>query len=779
MNEKTVLILERSSQNLQKINKGGKTVLEGVFAEFGKENRNGRIYEESEYLPHLEYLKKDIANGSLLGELDHPERFEVALGNVSHRITELWYDQSARQIKGRIEIIEGTPKGQIAKSLLEAGVPLSISSRAAGSVNEDKSVEIQQIYTYDLVAKPGFEAAQLRTVNESNDPNIKRVQNLLESMNSSYASSKKDSIANELGIVNENISIIDVTNKFPAVKLREEAAAISHKHMTTPTITGPVSENALQEWTKMFNEGLQSLSERLNKIESAILTEGTSLNVSKEIKEIKGYIEKTRKLQEGAINWQTDIAKAVNKIGTFANELAEKSNEHYDLTQKIVETVDYNAQVLNHTQDWVGSNAEVINVMAETADHNANMLNSLNEWTTQIAKGVNELNEWGTEKAKAINGMHEWVAQVANGLNETVEYTEEMFGRSMSKADAAKLIEYVELGSKMKENPQLKNKIDEMLKINSITKRTLTESAVKGIKVIDTVTKVGNVKVGDVATGNGGVVIDPKTKAIVAKPGSPKLTKGTKPKKLKTLDVPAGTAKPGTASAPKLPVMDKTKTIAVEKPAGTPAPKTSTQNLKLDVKAEKKLKESADIASAIKLRSDSLNEKLSKIIEISEKERGLNEEAVKNYPFVQLLSESDRKRFIGLSATDKQKVADRVKAVPTVEAESILKIWENALASKSAPAEPMWLELAPKNYREAYDNSSAQIKESLAAKSEFFTLETQYQINNFWEHSGIMPKQTVTLNESVIVGSQNQTADDIDPIIANVAAAMGKYNMYR
>jgi hypothetical protein len=237
----------------------------------------------------------------------------------------------------------------------------------------------------------------------------------------------------------------------------------------------------------------------------------------------------------------------------------------------------------------------------------------------------------------------------------------------MSKGDAAKLIEYVELGSKMKENPQLKNKIDEMLKINSITKRTLSESTVKGIKVIDTVAKVGNVKVGDVATGNGGVVIDPKTKAIVAKPGSSTLSKSTKPKKLKTLDGTDGKAKPVAKSITKLPVMDKTKIVAVEKPAGTPAPKTSTQNLKLDVKAENKLKESADIASAIKLRSNSLNEKLSKIIEISEKERGLNEEAVKNYPFVQLLSESDRKRFIGLSATDKQKVADRVKAVPTVE----------------------------------------------------------------------------------------------------------------
>ena len=136
MGNNSVMILERSGQNLQKVSKSGKTVLEGIFAEFGVENRNGRIYEEAQYLKHLEYLKTDCANGNLLGELDHPERFEVSLNNVSHRVTDLWYDQAKRQVLGRIEILEGTPKGQTAKALLDAGVPLSISSRAAGTVRE-------------------------------------------------------------------------------------------------------------------------------------------------------------------------------------------------------------------------------------------------------------------------------------------------------------------------------------------------------------------------------------------------------------------------------------------------------------------------------------------------------------------------------------------------------------------------------------------------------------------------------------------------------------------
>ena len=780
MSEKTVLILERSSQNLQKINKGGKTVLEGVFAEFGVENRNGRIYNEEQYLPHLEYLRKDIANNSLLGELDHPERFEVSLSNVSHRITELWYDQASRQIKGRIELIEGTPKGQIAKSLLEAGIPLSISSRAAGSVNDDKSVEIQQIYTYDLVAKPGFEQAQLKTVNESLDPKMAQIKLLVESMNN-YDSYGKTSMTSELGILNENISIFDVSEKFPAAKLREEAIAITKNNKNSMKNSAPVNEEAVQDWTVYFKNELIKLNERLDAIEKT----GVSRNINKELKDIRGYIEKTRQLQESALNWQTDIAKAVNKVGNFANEIAKKGNDHYELTKKIVETVDYNAKTLNYTQDWVGRNAEITNVIAETADHNANMLNKLNEWTGQIAKGVNALNEWGTEKAVAINQMHEWTSDVAKNLNYTATYTEEMLGRAMSKADAEKLIQYVELVAESKSNPKLKSDINEMLKTNSINKKPLTESTIKGMKVIDSVGKVGNVKVGDVATGTGGVVVDPKTKAIIAKKGSINFSTGKKPKKLKTPEcsVPAqgDTKAPlkaaGTPASMK--VMDKTKTIAVNQPAAKAAPSTASQNLKLDVKPESKIKESQDVVSSINLRSTALNEKLSKIIEISEKQRAINEEVYNKYPFVKLLSESDKKRFVELSATDKQKVADRIAKTPTVESESILKLWENAV-KENVPVEPRWLELAPKQYKDVYNSASEQIKESLAAKAEFFILENQYQINNFWETSGLTYKPLSVINESKVIVNKTQKEEDVlDPMIANVAEAMKRYNSYR
>jgi len=795
MSEKTVLILERSSQNLKKISKDGRTVLEGVFAEFGVENRNGRVYEEKEYLPHLEYLQKDIQNGNLLGELDHPDRFEVALGNVSHKISELWYDQGKRQILGRIEVLDGTPKGQIAKSLLEAGVPLSISSRAAGSVNEDKTVKIDQIYTYDLVAKPGFENAQLDVVNEgaNADPKMARIAGLLESFNENSKKQKEDSINDEVGILCENISIIDVTDKFPSVKLREEAKSLIQKNEEImEKITVKTDDKVLNEYTSQFNGVVEELSGRLANVENAILESGGAITDEGQIKTIKGYIEKIRKIQESAINWQEDIAKSVNKVGNYADTLAKKSNKHYMLTKKLVETVDHNAKTLNATQDWVGNNAKVTNATCETVDHNATMLNGMNEWTTDIAKSVNKLNEWGEEKAVAINDMHEWVGEnakafnnmhewtgsIAKNLNRTANYTEDMFGRAMSKDDAKKLIEYIELVAESKKNPELKSKINEMLEKHSITAEKLEEASLKPLEVLDAtkIGKAGNTAVKDLKgrdSVNQFASIGKETRSNSSKGKAPS-SSGKVPEKLKTLDDKKQAKIAIGKNGKKFFVLDATKTVGKGKEGvggdGPTAKHVTDQNL------GKLKEEKIDRTVSIKTRSSKLDERLDKIVKSLEKERELDEQAKTQYPFTQLLGTEDRKRFTDLSESDKTKVSAKIAKVPTTESDQILKLWEVAIASEKVE-EPRWLELAPKNYRKAYDALEEQAKNIIIARASYYDLATEYQIENFWQFQGLGAVNSVALNEDVIAPKENETTkNEIDPFVEAIKNKMQAYN---
>ena len=224
-------------------------ILEGLFAgPFGVENRNKRIYQVDEYLKHLQYLRDDIKNGEpLLGELDHPDdRFEVKMKEVSHRILDLWYDKASNTIQGKLELLN-TPNGKLAQSLVDQGIPLHISSRAAGSVNADKTVSIQQIYTFDLVCKPGFANAVLHRVNES-----EQRQEYTEDVKKFLTESERAesmNVAPQFGMVNEDITITEVSSE---VNLREEAREIKENN-TDDMIkkTNVISEEEMKQEDKV------------------------------------------------------------------------------------------------------------------------------------------------------------------------------------------------------------------------------------------------------------------------------------------------------------------------------------------------------------------------------------------------------------------------------------------------------------------------------------------------------------------------------------------------
>ena len=221
------MVCSSSSKTLKRINESagsGRYILQGTFAELDKLNRNKRIYPKDEYLKHLQYLRDDIKKGEpLLGELDHPDdRFEVKLKDASHRIIDLWYDAATNTVQGKIELLN-TPNGLLAQSLVEMGIPLHISSRAAGTVNSDNTVSIQQIYTYDLVCKPGFASAVLHRVNES--ASDKYTDEMYKFFNKTEKFESKNN-ADAYGL-NENFSVLEVPYGF---NLRKEAKKIQENN---------------------------------------------------------------------------------------------------------------------------------------------------------------------------------------------------------------------------------------------------------------------------------------------------------------------------------------------------------------------------------------------------------------------------------------------------------------------------------------------------------------------------------------------------------------------
>ena len=239
---RNLMVCSNSSKPLKMLRESaGQTkryLLEGIFAELDVKNRNQRIYTKEEYLKHLDYLREDIRTGqSLLGELDHPEdRFEVKLKEASHRILDIWYDRQSNCVMGKIELLN-TPNGLLAQSLLEQGIPLHISSRAAGTVNSDNTVNIQQIYTYDLVCKPGFAKAVLHTVNESASCD-KYTDDVTAFLKECEASDARN-FAAQFGISSDYVLISEMAT---TANLRQEALAIQEETTESDMNTNKVDE---------------------------------------------------------------------------------------------------------------------------------------------------------------------------------------------------------------------------------------------------------------------------------------------------------------------------------------------------------------------------------------------------------------------------------------------------------------------------------------------------------------------------------------------------------
>ena len=213
------VLVEQINSNFQILTDKPANVLKrikGVVSD-NKSNRNGRIYPMSlwQNVVNSDYVKEMINNHSLFGEADHPEtRLEISLQNVSHAINDLWIEGD--KVLAVIDILP-TPMGKIISELLDYGTNIGISSRGAGTVLRDNSVDPDdyQFVTFDFVARPSCEAARLNTILESASieaQNTKddEINNLLESYKSSLNEDEDYNIQSKAALA--------IVNQFPDLK---------------------------------------------------------------------------------------------------------------------------------------------------------------------------------------------------------------------------------------------------------------------------------------------------------------------------------------------------------------------------------------------------------------------------------------------------------------------------------------------------------------------------------------------------------------------------------
>lgn len=603
---------------------GPKYILEGVFAELDKLNRNQRIYPKNEYLKHLAYLRDDIKKGEpLLGELDHPDdRFEVKLKEASHRVIDLWYDEKQNVVMGKIELLN-TPNGKLAQSIVDQGIPLHISSRAAGSVNADNTVSIQQIYTYDLVCKPGFAGAVLHRVNESADA-PKYTNDVRNFLQSSYKMESMNA-APQYGFVNEDMCVSEIK---ASANLRNEAKELQ--------INNQIEIN-VEDMTKPLNENTNPDQ-----------TVGKPLTISGN--------------GASALGIPTALEGDDNKDDDKKKE--DVSDKAPDANDKPAESSD------NKKEDGEDEKCP--------------------KCGKNPCKCDDKKEDDGKKEKKSVS---EEENKDDDKDDDSKEDGDGSKGEGEDKSDSG--VEIIEVEAEFEGD----DKDDDMIKDVEPDFGDDDEDEDKGDKDKE----------------------DEGDKSSKDKPKEEDKTEEAE----RTVDCNGSKDK----SSEKLYDNEKAK-----KEADKLADEAKDE---IEEREDKLMKKLDDLRAAIEKKSKS-------------KEESKNESLIMaQYPASMMMNESNFAEFVGLSESQKSKVVDYLRDNNFADKKSINENWKNGV--NYVAETPAWLKYAPENYKALYEASSDTVKKSIATTASYLLFENQYDINSFWENSGLASaNERKLLNESFV-----------------------------
>lgn len=459
-----VFLLEKASTNLT-LKNPSEYILEGTAAIFGIENSNHRIYEEEEYLPHLSYLMEKISKKRLVGELDHPKDFDVSLKNISHLIESLVYDKASRSLKIKVRLLD-TPAGEIAKRLIDAGIPISISSRAAGQVSENKRVSIKKIFTYDLVMDPGFPTAQLGRVYESLGSNFSENE---------YNSSIIDNLIllnQDLNISEtDNLKIYNVNDNENFKKLME----MESKNKQTEDMKKVVLVDELNDYSLVIKKEFDSVKESIQKIQDLKVDENSNNTSALElrIEKLEKYSTYLAENLENAMKYGDYLSKNLDESISYTKYLAENLDKSISYGKYLSENLDKSISYAEYIKESVNNNITRTEELSEKVDQTISYAEYLVE---NVEKGIG-YTEYIGEKLDRTIGYTEYLGENLDKNISYASYLGENLSKNISYSTylAEKLKNSISYGEYIAESV---NKMSNTEMVEKITEETKTINVV-------------------------------------------------------------------------------------------------------------------------------------------------------------------------------------------------------------------------------------------------------------------------------------------------------------
>lgn len=414
---KPILIVENNANPL-KVNesasssKGNNYVLGGIFTEFDKKNRNERIYTANKFIPALNELNERIENmGVVYGEFDHPDVFDTSLSRASHLVLEARYHKNENRVDGRIKLLS-TYWGKEAKSLVDDGCPIFVSSRAAGITESDGSVTLKKLFTYDIVADPGFASAKMTSINESLGFNNKSNFRIYEVSN--------ESKINELFNMNKNEFVTKRQLTDYSNYLINEIASTKQQVKTAIT-KGSVEPRKVEKLIEYYEELNKTNGQVVKYLDYLAEKIQVVVNENKDLKtrteKIISHNDYLAENLEKAINYSEYLAENLDKNISYSEYLAENVDRNISYSKYLAENLDRNISYSEYIAENLDSSIKYAEYIAENLDTNI-------AYSEYLAENLDNSIAYSEYIAENLDGNIAYSEYIAEHLDDNIAYSE-------------------------------------------------------------------------------------------------------------------------------------------------------------------------------------------------------------------------------------------------------------------------------------------------------------------------------------------------------------------
>jgi len=428
---KPVLIIENSTNSLIREDNGSTKkdyILGGTFTEFGVKNRNERIYTADKFLPALNELNERMSNlGVVYGEFDHPDVFDTSLSRASHIITKANYVKESNLVSGEIRLLS-TYWGKEAKALVDDGCPVFVSSRAAGITESDGTVSLKKLFTYDIVADPGFASAKMsvRNINESLGYN--------ENSNFRIYEMSDESKINQLFDMNKNEFVTKQQLTEYSQYLVKELAS-TKKEVKGALTKGNLSPKKMEQLLEYYEELNATNAQVVKYLDYLAEKVQIMVNENKSLKETTDKLIKHNDYLaenlEKAVNYSEYLAENLDKNIEYSEYLAENLDKNINYSEYIAENLDKNISYSEYLAENLDKNIEYSEYLAENLDKNiayseyiAENLDKNISYAEYIAEHVDNSIAYSEYLAEHVEGNIAYSEYIAEHLDDNIAYSE-------------------------------------------------------------------------------------------------------------------------------------------------------------------------------------------------------------------------------------------------------------------------------------------------------------------------------------------------------------------